>query len=79
MTDKLRILTISCYDEETDLKNFIKKNKYTFPVLISDGKVQKDYKITGYPSKVLITLEGKMIPIEFGQDWKGLLEEFASL
>ena len=79
MEDKLKILTISCYDQEADLKNFISKNKYSFPVLISDGKVQTDYKISGYPSKVLISPEGKMIPIEFGQDWKGLVEEFVSL
>lgn len=79
MEDKLKILTISCYDQEADLKNFISKNKYSFPVLISDGKVQTDYKITGYPSKVLISPEGKMIPIEFGQDWKSLVEEFVSL
>ena len=79
MEDKLKILTISCYDQEADLKNFISKNKYSFPVLISDGKVQTDYKITGYPSKVLISPGGKMIPIAFGQDWKSLVEEFVSL
>lgn len=79
MEDKLKILTISCYDQEAELKNFISKNKFSFPVLISDGKVQTDYKITGYPSKVLISPEGKMIPIEFGQDWKSLVEEFVSL
>ncbi len=79
MEDKLKILTISCYDREVDLKNFISKNKYSFPVLISDGKVQSDYKIEGYPTKVLISPEGKMIPIAFDQDWKSLVEEFVSL
>lgn len=79
MEDKLKILTISCYDREADLKNFISKNKYSFPVLISDGKVQSDYKIEGYPTKVLISPEGKMIPIAFDQDWKSLVEEFVSL
>ena len=76
MTDKLMVLTISCYDQQSDVTAFMAKHNYKFPVLMSDGQVQRDYKVTGYPSKVLITPDGKLIPIEFGEDWKGLLEEF---
>ncbi|WP_312698262.1 hypothetical protein [Sphingobacterium mizutaii] len=47
--------------------------------MIKIGKVQNDYKIEGYPTKVLISPEGKMIPIAFDQDWKSLVEEFVSL
>lgn len=63
------LVTIACSDTETRVRNFMQKNAYSFPVVMSDGAVEKRYPVDGYPTKILITPQGKRIRIEFGVDW----------
>jgi thiol-disulfide isomerase/thioredoxin len=63
------LVTIACSDTETKVRNFMQKNAYSFPVVMSDGNVEKRYPVDGYPTKILITPQGKRIRIEFGVDW----------
>lgn len=77
--DRVQYLTIACYDDEKTVKDFMVKNKYDFPVLLSDGKIQQDYQVTGYPYKVIITPAGKLIPLDFGFNWKDLLGDLVAL
>ncbi|SMC96987.1 DUF6263 family protein [Pedobacter nyackensis] len=74
-----KFLSIACRDEENRVKTFINTNKYSIPVVMSDNKVEGDYKITGYPSKILVSPEGKMLNIDFGKDWKKVLKELNSI
>lgn len=68
-------LSIACRDQEDKVKAFVAQNKYSIPVAMSDDKIEYNYKITGYPSKILISPEGKMINIQFGKDWKAILKQ----
>ncbi len=63
------LVTIACSDTETKVRNFMQKNAYFFPVVMSDGTVETKYPVDGYPAKILITPQGKRIRIEFGADW----------
>lgn len=63
------LTTIACFDTKERVSSFMKKNKYTFPVAMSDGKIERIYPVDGYPTKILITPEGKRLKIEFGADW----------
>ncbi|WP_316792557.1 DUF6263 family protein [Pedobacter frigoris] len=72
-------LSIACNDQENKVKSFIAQNKYSIPVAMSDNKVERDYKITGYPSKILISPEGKMMNVQFGKDWKAILNQLNTI
>ncbi len=75
----IKFLSVACYDTEPKVKSFIELNKYSIPVAMSDSKVERNYKISGYPSKILISPEGKMLQIQFGKDWKAILKQFNAL
>ncbi|WP_428665149.1 TlpA family protein disulfide reductase [Runella sp.] len=63
------LVTIACNDTESKVRDFMQKKTYSFPVVMSDKKVEKMYPVDGYPTKILITPQGKQIRIEFGTDW----------
>ncbi|WP_214227195.1 DUF6263 family protein [Pedobacter sp. B4-66] len=69
-------LSVACYDTEEKVKGFLELNKYTIPVAMSDNKIEKDYKVSGYPSKIIISPDGRMLNVQFGKDWKGILKKF---
>ncbi|WP_157986687.1 TlpA family protein disulfide reductase [Chitinophaga alhagiae] len=72
-------LSIACHDRPAHVTNFMQLEKYTFPVAMSDGKVQGDYKVSGYPSKVIISPDGRMLDVAFNLDWKGAFRAFSQL
>ncbi|QIH35275.1 TlpA disulfide reductase family protein [Sphingobacterium sp. DR205] len=76
--DKIGFMSIACSDTEDKVKSFITRNNYTIPVLMSDSQVEKNFKVRGYPSKYILTPEGKLIAIPFSFDWQPLLEEVAT-
>ena len=67
-------LSIACNDQEDKVKDFIAQHKYAIPVAMSDNQIERNYKITGYPSKILISPEGRMLNVQFGKDWKAILK-----
>jgi thiol-disulfide isomerase/thioredoxin len=69
-------LSVACYDTEEKVKGFLALNKYTIPVAMSDNKIENDYKVSGYPSKIIISPDGRMLNVQFGKDWKGILKKF---
>ncbi len=75
----VNFISISCHDTREKVTSFLAENKYGIPVLMSDNQVQKNYKIAGYPQKVLISPEGKMLPVRFGSDWIGIIRKFSQL
>ncbi|MBE9585741.1 TlpA family protein disulfide reductase [Mucilaginibacter sp. JRF] len=75
----INFLSIACIDTEDRVKAYLAENKFTIPVLMSDREVEKAYKIRGYPSKILISPDGKMLNINFGQDWLAILKKFNEL
>jgi thiol-disulfide isomerase/thioredoxin len=75
---KISLLTIACRDTEERVNAYIAKNKYTFPVAMSDDIVTKSFKVQGYPTKVLITPSGKYVTIPFGVDWVEFINQYVT-
>ncbi len=55
------------------------ENKYTFPVAMSDKLVEKSYNINSYPSKILVSPQGKYLVIPFNIDWVDFVKKYADL
>ena len=73
------LVSIACGDNAPNVKKFLADNKYAMSVIMGDAPVIKDYHIQGYPSKVLISPDGKMLLTSFGSDWIGIVEKFNEL
>ncbi|MBE7176129.1 MAG: TlpA family protein disulfide reductase [Mucilaginibacter polytrichastri] len=69
-------LSIACHDMESNVKNYLAETKFNLPVLMSDNEVQRKYNVRGYPEKVLISPDGKMLTVAYGQDWLTILKQF---
>ncbi len=67
--DKLSIITIACKDTEMKVKTFLNKHTYNFPVAMADASIEKAYEIAAYPTKILITPQGNILPISSGEGW----------
>ncbi len=76
---KINFMSIACSDTKEKVQRFLSNNNYEIPVLMSDSKVEQSYKVRGYPSKYIITPEGKLIPTEFGFNWENLVSELSKL
>lgn len=75
----IAFLSVDCRDTETAVRNFIKETGYTMPVVLSDNKIEKDYTIQGYPSKVIVTPNGAMLLLEFGANWQAIVSQLSAL
>ncbi|MEO6282025.1 MAG: TlpA disulfide reductase family protein [Dyadobacter sp.] len=73
---KLSVLTVACRDTESKVTAYMSKNNYNFPVAMSDSKIEKSFKVQGYPTKVLITPTGRYITVPFGVDWVAFVNKY---
>lgn len=73
------ILAISCREPLETTREFVIANKYVFPAAHSDSKVEKLYNVRGYPTKVLVSPEGKMLDLQFGTDYAAILNMYSSI
>jgi len=76
---KIAMMTIACRDTKEKVLDYMKEKNYSFPVAMSDGKIQNSFGITGYPGKVLVTPDGKFVSVPFGMDWKGFVQNYTGL
>ncbi|WP_343704048.1 TlpA disulfide reductase family protein [Chitinophaga sp.] len=72
-------LSIACHDTPEKVTQFMEGEKYTFPVAMSDGNVERSYKVSGYPCKIMISPDGRMLEVAFNLDWKGAFQAFSQL
>ena len=77
--EKIAMLTIACRDKADDVTSYMNRNKYTFPVAMADGLIGMIYNINSYPSKILISPQGKYLVIPFGIDWIDYIKKYADL
>jgi thiol-disulfide isomerase/thioredoxin len=75
----ISLLTIACRDTEKRVTDYMSEKKFSFPVAMSDGKIQTTYAVQGYPTKLLITPKGKYISIPYGVDWSNFIKQYADL
>ena len=73
----LKVYTFSYKSKE--LPKFMSENNYTFPVSEIDQEITKKFEVKGFPTKILITPEGKYLVIPFNTDWKTYVKNYALL
>lgn len=78
-SEYISLLTIACKCSYDDVSKFMKDKDYTFPVAMSDTAVEDVYSVQAYPTKILITPEGRYIEIPFGIDWIAFIKQYADL
>ena len=75
----VKLLTIACRDTPEKVLAYMQKKKYSFPVAMSDDKIEKQFVLDGYPTKVLISPKGKYITIPLGIDWVNFVKQYTNL
>ncbi|CAN5372990.1 hypothetical protein BH11BAC5_BH11BAC5_14830 [soil metagenome] len=76
---KIAIVTVACRDTDEKVQRYLSEKKYTFPVVMSDGKIEHSFSVQGYPTKLLITPQGKYIVVPFGGDWENFIKQYCNL
>lgn len=72
----LDIITIASNDQESSVKAYMREFNYNFPVVMSDNHIEKDYHVSSWPSKFLVSPQGKFVEIPFGVNWQKYVEEY---
>ncbi|MEP1488847.1 MAG: TlpA disulfide reductase family protein [Algibacter sp.] len=70
----IKVYTFSYRSQK--LNEFMDKNNYTFPVAEIDKNVNDLFKVSGYPTKILISPESKYLKIPFGVNWEQYLKNY---
>lgn len=78
-TGKIAMLTIACKDTEDKVNKYMAEKKYSFPVAMADNVIEKTYQVQGYPTKILITPQGRYIVIPYNVDWAGFIKQYSNL
>ncbi len=73
---RLQVTTIACYDKQEWVSQFMTTKNFSFPVLMSDGNVEKLFNVKSYPTKILILPNGHYLIIPFREEYKGLLQQY---
>lgn len=73
---KLNIITIASRDREIAVKDYMQQFNYNFPVIMSDNKIEQLYNVSSWPSKFLVSPQGKFVIIPFNVDWVKYIEDY---
>jgi peroxiredoxin/outer membrane lipoprotein-sorting protein len=76
------IIAINTVDSGEDIKSYLRDNRFTFPVAMSERDspgVVSAYRIEAYPSSYLLNSEGKIVYRAVGVDEAGLLRSLKEL
>ncbi|QDK81722.1 TlpA family protein disulfide reductase [Spirosoma sp. KCTC 42546] len=63
------VFTAASRDTEPKVREFMKKQAYTFPVVMANDAFIKQFRVGEFPTKVLITPQGNRMKIPFGSNW----------
>ncbi|MDR3113246.1 MAG: TlpA family protein disulfide reductase [Endomicrobium sp.] len=55
------VLSVNCGEEKNKVSDFVKKEGMAYPVLMSDGSVEKNYRVSGIPRFVIIDRNGNIV------------------
>lgn len=78
-SSKIALLTIACNDTEDKVVKYMKEKGYSFPVVMSDGNFETNFKVQSYPTKILLTPKGKFITVPFNIDWASFVKKYSNL
>lgn len=66
---QMEILSVDCGDGVDDWKDAVKEHGMIWTnVQDSDGKVAEAYGIQGFPTKIVLDKEGKILKVVVGED-----------
>lgn len=74
----LEFIAVCISDSEKNRNSFMQKNNYNFPCGLDEtgDLVAAKYNVSGIPTSVLISAEGKLLKINVGMMTSSQLEEF---
>jgi thiol-disulfide isomerase/thioredoxin len=78
-SQKIVLVTVACRDKKEAVVKYMNDKKLSFPVVMADDKIEKDFAVQGYPGKILISPTGKYINIPFGIDWQKFIQDYCDL
>jgi thiol-disulfide isomerase/thioredoxin len=78
-SNQISLVTIAVRDTPEKIESYMGEKHYTFPVAMTDGHVELDYHVKGYPTKLLITPQGKYIYVPLGVDWQYFVMQYCNL
>jgi thiol-disulfide isomerase/thioredoxin len=70
------LMTVACSDQEPLVRAFMTRNRYAFPVAMADQTIEKQFRVNEYPTKVLITPQGRRMKIPFNTNWVSRVETY---
>jgi len=73
---KLNIITIASEDREPAVREYMKSLNYSFPVVMSDNQIEKQYNVSSWPSKFLVSPQGKYVIIPFNVYWQKYVADY---
>ncbi len=76
---KISLLTIACRDTQKKVSAYMMEKNYSFPVVMSDNKIEHQFFVEGFPTKLLVTPTGKYITVPFNIDWVNFVSQYCDL
>ena len=73
---KLVVTTIASHDKKEYVDEFMAKNKYSYQVLMSDNLVEGKFKVSYYPTKLLLLPNGTYLIIPYTDNYKALIDKY---
>jgi thiol-disulfide isomerase/thioredoxin len=73
------LLGIACNDNAIAVKKYLNENKIGITMVMGDSKIPGNYHIKEYPSKILISPNGKMMEAPSGSDWQDVIKRMSDL
>ncbi len=64
---KIEVVAINCIDSDQRWKDGVKKHSLPFVNVKDNNKVSAQYAVSGYPTKIIITPEGRIHKVFFGE------------
>lgn len=71
---QLDVLSLSYQSE--DVKSFLERNNYTFFVAEIDNYVTESLRVVGFPTKILVSPEGRYRTINYNADWIEYIDNY---
>lgn len=78
--DRINVISVVLdYQSEEDVQKFVDKHAVTYPVLMGNRMVQRDYQISAYPTLYVLDKDGEIdytvagYTTTFGMLWRALL------
>lgn len=75
----VNLLSIACNDNIMEVKKYLKENKFGITAAMGDNVIPVKYKLKQYPSKILVSPNGKMIDIPPRADWQAVVRKLNEL